>query len=99
MIRRDTAQDMVHQNLRRFKIHKRTFEKRLTAVRKERDDLRHLVAIPTNPRNKQSPLLDTEKDSRLVEIFAKVDAGHYFRGDVAEEVGEKLMSRLWEINF
>ena len=65
--------------LRRFKIHKRTLEARLKAVREERDDLSHLVRIPVNPRSRQVPLSDEEKDSRLVEIFAKVDKGQYFR--------------------
>lgn len=89
----------VSATLRRFKMHKRTFESRLQAVREERDDLRHLVAVPINPRAKQQTLLDEEKDSRLVEIFAKVDAGLYFQKDVASEIGERLLSKLWELNF
>jgi hypothetical protein len=85
--------------LRRFKLHKRTLEARLQAVREERDDLRHLVRIPVNPRSRQQPLLDEEKDSRLVEIFAKVDKGQYFRRELAEQISERLMDRLWSINF
>jgi hypothetical protein len=85
--------------LRRFKIHKRTLEARLKAVREERDDLHHLVRIPVNPRSRQQPLMDEEKDSRLVEIFAKVDEGLYFRRDLAEQISERLMDRLWSINF
>lgn len=89
----------VSQTLRRFKMHKRTFEDRLQAVREERDDLRHLVAVPVNPRARQQTLLDEEKDSRLVEIFAKVNSGLYFQKDVAGEIGERLLSKLWEMNF
>ncbi|MDP2360326.1 MAG: hypothetical protein Q8O14_06185 [bacterium] len=85
--------------LRRFKMHKRTLEIRLKAVREERDDLRHLVNIPVNPRSRQQPLLDEEKDSRLVEIFAKVDEGQYFRRELAEQISERLMDRLWSITF
>ncbi len=85
--------------LRRFKMHKRTLEARLQAVREERDDLRHMVNIPVNPRSRQQPLMDVEKDSRLVEIFAKVDKGRYFQRDLAEEISEKLMDRLWSITF
>jgi hypothetical protein len=85
--------------LRQFKMRKRTFEERLDAVRAERDDLRHMVSIPLNPRARQQPLLDEEKDSRLVEVFVKVDKGHYFQSSLSEEIGERLMSRLWEINF
>lgn len=85
--------------LRRFKMHKRTLEARLKAVREERDDLHHMVRIPVNPRSRQQPLMDEEKDSRLVEIFAKVDEGLYFRRDLAEQISEKLMDRLWSINF
>jgi hypothetical protein len=87
------------ETLRRFKLHKRTLEQRLEAVREERDDLRHLVSVPINPRARQQTLLDEEKDSRLVEIFAKVDAGLYFKKDLAGEIGERLLSRLWELNF
>ncbi|MFA7331595.1 MAG: hypothetical protein WC326_11045 [Candidatus Delongbacteria bacterium] len=85
--------------LRRFKLQKRTLEARLQAVREERDDLRHLVRIPVNPRAKQQPLLDQEKDSRLVEIFAKVDEGRYFQRELAEQISERLMDRLWNISF
>jgi len=84
--------------LRRFKLQKKTLEARLAAVREERDDLRHLVRIPVNPRAKQQPLLDEEKDSRLVEIFAKVDEGRYFQRDLAVEISERLMDRLWSLN-
>ncbi len=110
MIQRTTTTQNVHisttattnpvsDTLRRFKMRKRDFEERLAAVREERDDLRHLVCIPVNPRARQNPMLDAEKDSRLVEIFHKVDAGHYTRPEVTEELTERLLSRLWDVNL
>lgn len=94
-----TDSRVMTDKLRRFKMHKRTFEQRLKAVRAEQDDLRHLVSIPLNPRCRQQPLLDEEKDSRLVEVFDKVDSRHYFKASLTEEISERLMSRLWEMNF
>jgi hypothetical protein len=85
-------------SLRRFKMHKLTFERRLEAVREERDDLRHLVRLPAPARNRQSPLLDAEKDTRLEEIFEKVEMGLYAQSIMASEIGDSLMSRLWNLN-
>ena len=94
-----TTNRPVTETLRRFKMRKREFEQRLAAVREERDDLRHLVCIPVNPRSRQNPMLDAEKDSRLVEVFQKVDAGHYASPEVTEELTERLLSRLWDVNL
>ena len=85
-------------SLNRFKMHKLTFERRLQAVREERDDLRHLVRIPAPARNRQNPLLEEEKDTRLAEIFSKVDTGLYCQADMAGEISDRLMSRLWNLN-
>ncbi len=89
----------ISETLRSFKLHKRDFEKRMSEVRKERDDLRHLVALPVNPRSKQISLKDSEKDSRLVEIFDRVEDGRYYQKEMAEMVSERIMSKLWNINF
>lgn len=91
--------DHVVDTLRKFKMHKRDLEQRLAAVREERDDLRHLVSLPINPRSRQIPLRDAEKDCRLVEIFDRVDEGRYYKKEMAEMVSERILSRLWNINF
>ena len=94
-----TQQINVTETLRTFKLHKRDFEKRLAEVREERNDLRHLVALPVNPRSKQISLKDSEKDCRLVEIFDRVEDGRYYDKAMAEMVSERIMSKLWNINF
>ena len=33
-----------------------------------------------------------------MEIFAKVDEGRYFQRDLAVEISERLMDRLWSLN-
>jgi hypothetical protein len=93
-----TVQHCATTSLKRFKMHKQTFERRLQAVREERDDLRHLVRIPAPARNRQNPLMEEEKDTRLGEIFAKVNQGLYCEPAMAGEITERLMSRLWNLN-
>ncbi|MCA9782170.1 MAG: hypothetical protein KDC10_06580 [Calditrichaeota bacterium] len=93
------SSNQVVDTLRKFKMHKRDLELRLDAVHEERDDLRHLVSLPMNPRCRQIPLKDSEKDCRLVEIFDRVDDGRYFQKEMAEMVSERILSRLWNINF
>jgi hypothetical protein len=104
MVQNMISQDLkkttdTNESLRRFKIRKSAFEKRLAAVREERDDIRHLIAVPIHMRTRQQPLQDFEKDSRLVEIFEKVSRGTYFTEEVDKDICDCLMDKLFNINF
>ena len=92
--RRDIIQD-----LEVFRRRKRAVQHKLTDHLELQRERRHLVAIPVNPRTLKQALDASEKNSRIIEVDAKAKAGFYFDPQIFEDIAEKMLSKLWNINF
>lgn len=97
--RERVQQDEILKSLKRFRQHKHAFQEKLNEVLQEQGDVRHLVAIPTNPKLKKLDLSQDEKDSRIQEVSARAKEGHYFTGEILEDIADKMLSKLWNINL
>jgi len=82
-----------------LKVMLSAFQEKLNEVLQEQGDVRHMVAIPSNPKLKKLDLSQDEKESRIVEVTAKAREGLYFKGEILEDIADKMLSKLWNINL
>lgn len=84
----------------KFKIHRCELERRIQAVHEHRDDLRHLVNLPMNPRTlrrlNQRYLNPSENAGRRLELLNKIKRGFYSENEIVESVADRILIRIWD---
>ena len=88
------------QDIERLKRHRQLFRSRMELVLHQQSDIRHLIAIPVNPRGCKVVLRDSEKHSRVGQVSGKRSEGFYQKNNIVyEDVAEKILARLWNLHI
>lgn len=90
----------LHQDIERLKRHRQLFRNRMELVLHQQSDIRHLIAMPVNPRGCKVVLRDSEKHSRVGQVTGKRTEGFYQENNgVFEDVAEKILAKLWNLHI